>query len=417
MKVLVSFVIVVVIVQCVYSSDFKEAQLNFPRFYSSKYERFARHIRQKKHFDWQIADPTEQPESTTRPATTSTFPPPEMSTVNVTSMLIRDGTVQINPDEIMHTEEAEGIGDVGLILWGGNRKADNKKHVEATVSEVKKSITRKSTQQFFTEIPKVLEAETMTKKNISSEIANENLELSTAAVIDHTTHIFVETSTKKYLPMEINTTEPSFTTTKSNQLSIELIEEDTSFTEIGNETTIKTSDNEQSPTSHVPQYLPQNSADTARVPSTTSNRPVVGNNVIAILAQMIATPDDIKILNEIGNVQPAITESPAIMIIPSEPTSTESNIEKIMDTMPSANEDVIRVVKLKQDQRYGKGMAKPKYISMALAHMNSTEYDENDKPITTSQRPATTSQRPAEMSNSTSMTMETRSEYSISVAA
>lgn len=382
MKVLVGIVITAVILQCAYSD-----QLRLPKFYSEEYERFARHIRQKKHFDWQIADPTEPPETTTRPAATSTLPPPEISTVNITSLLIRDGTVQINPDEIMHKEEAEGIGDVGLILWGSSHKLDVTKPVEATVTEVKKSITRnvtRSNQQISTEVPK--EISLKANNNSSSENANENLEHSTVPVIEHTTHVPVEISTETYLPIETNSTEPSITTTNYQQLPTERMDVANTVTDIENATSIKT-------ISHVD------------VPSTTSIRPVVGSNVIAILAKMIATPGDIKILKEIGNMEPAITESPAIMIIPSEPTSTESNIEKIMDTMPSANEDVIRVIKLKQDQRYGKGMAKPKYISMALAHMNSTEYDENEE-----------SKRSSEMSNSTSMTMETHSEYSISVA-
>lgn len=402
MNLTVGILIVMVIVQCVYS-DLKEAELPFSKPDRAEYERFARHIRQKKHFDWQIADPTEPPQPTARPATTSTLPPPEMSTVNVTSLLIRDGTVQINPDEIMHKEEAEGIGDVGLILWGGSQMEDVKKDVKITVAEVKMSIARKVTevtQQISTE------AETVTIKNILSAIGKENLERSTATVNEHTTKIFVSTETD--LPIEINMTEPSFNLT-SKQLSTDRLEVVNTVTEIEN-ITIKTIDSEQSQTARVPQNLSQVTVAIAKVPSTTSDRPVVGNNVIAILAKMIANPEDIKILKDIGNMEPAITESPAIMIIPSEPTSTESNIEKIMGTMPSANEDVIRVLKLKQDQRYGKGMAKPKYISMALAHMNSTEYDEDDEPITTTQRPA-------EMSNTTSMTMETHSEYSISVAA
>lgn len=401
MKVLVGFVISVFLSQCVYS-NFQE-----PDLHRAEYKRFTRHIRQKKHFDWQIADPTEPPESTTRPATTSTLPPPEISTINVTSMIIRDGTVQINPDEIMHKEEAEGIGDVGLILWGGSRKVDVKKHVEATEQSATNYMT-KNIHQISTEPPRVLEAETIVKQNISAEFPMRDLEHSTVSVIEHTTNNSVEASSETDLSIEINTTEPSVTTSNSEKLSKEgMAENENTVTEIDHETTIKPIHIVQA-TSHVP----QNSAVTAKAPpSKTSIRPVVGNNVITILAKMIASPEDIKILKEIGNVEPAITESPAIMIIPSEPTSTESNIEKIMDTMPSANEDVIRVVKLKQDQRYGKGMAKPKYISMALAHMNSTEYDEEDV------EPITTTQRLAEISNSTSMTMETHSEYSISVAA
>lgn len=145
----------------------------------------------RNRFDWQIPEPTRHPTTTTTlsPSTT-TAEPIVVEKINVTSMIIRDGTVQINADDVMHKEEAEGIGDVGLILWGGPGKKSSKQ-------------------------------------------------------------------------IQITTT-------------------------------------------------------------TT--------------------------------------------------TSTESNIAKIMDSMPSANEDMIRVVKLKEDEHYGKGWAKPKYISMVLAKMNSTEY-------------------------------------------
>lgn len=72
-------------------------------------------------------------------------------------------------------------------------------------------------------------------------------------------------------------------------------------------------------------------------------------------------------------------------------TTTESNIAKIMDAMPSANEDMIRVVELTDDEHYGKGRAKPKYISMVLAKMNSTQYKGE---ITTTTTTSTSSTSP-----------------------
>lgn len=177
------------------------------------------YIRQKKHFDWQKAAVTEEAEVTEPiPVPTTTTPKP-IEKINVTSMIIRDGTVQINPDDVMHKEDAEGIGDVGIILWGEPKQKE--------------------------------EHEIVVKGNV--------------------------------------------------------------------------------------------------------------------------------------------------MVIPTEhPSTTVSNLEKIMATMPSANEDVIRVLKLSEDEHYGKGKAKPKYISMALAHMNSTEY-EPDTNVTME-----------------TMIMETHSEYSVS---
>lgn len=163
-----------------------------------------RSVRMRRdRFDWQIPEPTKHPTTTTTtsPTTTTTEPMMVVEKINVTSMLIRDGTIQINADDVMHKEEAEGIGDVGLILWGGpSKKSLKHKKISAT------------------------------------------------------------------------------TTTTS---------------------------------------------------------------------------------------------------------TTKSNIAKIMDAMPSANEDVIRVVKLADDEHYGKGRAKPKYISMVLATMNSTEYKDETSSTTT----------------------------------
>lgn len=59
------------------------------------------------------------------------------------------------------------------------------------------------------------------------------------------------------------------------------------------------------------------------------------------------------------------------------PTNSESHIDKIIESMPSESEDMIRVVTLKEDQHYGKGKAKPKYLTMELEKMNSTEYTDN----------------------------------------
>lgn len=54
----------------------------------------------------------------------------------------------------------------------------------------------------------------------------------------------------------------------------------------------------------------------------------------------------------------------------------EDHVEKIIESMPSESEDMIRVVTLKPDEHYGKGKAKPKYLTMELEKMNSTEYVE-----------------------------------------
>lgn len=196
-----------ILINCEYSSEnYGESEI-VNNEYSERHSRMMR-----KRFDWQIPEATKAPkvaERITIKSTTTTTPYP---VINVTSMIIRDGTVQINPNEIMHKEEAEGIGDVGIILWGASPKIEN------------------TTEQ-------------------------------------------------------------------------------------------------------------------------------------AIIVK--------------GNV----------MVIPTEhPTTQVSNLEKIMATMPSANEDVIRVLKLADDEQYGKGRAKPKYISMALAHMNSTEYNESDTTNATTEK-------------------------------
>lgn len=57
-------------------------------------------------------------------------------------------------------------------------------------------------------------------------------------------------------------------------------------------------------------------------------------------------------------------------------STTESHIHKIVESMPSESEDMIRVVTLKDDQHYGKGKAKPQYLTRELEKMNSTEYVE-----------------------------------------
>lgn len=400
-KVLSVLFIAVAVVQCIQSEVDVQLKLKaLPLF--AEYQRLARHIRQKKHFDWQIADPTEPLESTTRHAyKTSTLPPSEVVTVNVTSMLIRDGTVQINPDEIMHKEEAEGIGDVGLILWGGSHAVDVKKmKVSVTVA---REMTKKTSTVDRSVID--LEAETATEESqtTSTEVPEEILQ---------STYTSEEITTESFLQSDIIAIEQSDKTSSSSQKS----EKDppngieAEKLKLLNSKTSKTINIELSP-APMPTFTNSSSLHSTETSADHStSRPLIVNNVIAILSEMISTPEDIKILEEIGNVEPVITESPAIMIIPTEPTSTESNIEKIMDTMPTANEDVIRVVKLKQDQRYGKGMAKPKYISMALANMNSTEYDDDEEVITTTQKSVA-------ITNSTSMTMETRSEYSVSIVA
>lgn len=82
----------------------------------------------RDRFDWQIPEPTQHPTTTTTTtaATTTTAEPIVVEKINVTSMIITNGTVQINADDIMHKEEAEGIGDVGLILWGAPSKPSHK---------------------------------------------------------------------------------------------------------------------------------------------------------------------------------------------------------------------------------------------------------------------------------------------------
>lgn len=176
-------------------------------------ERFKR-----THFDWQPPLPTSRPTPTTS-TTTTTVQPPHVEIVNVTSMLIRDGTARIAADVVMHKEEAEGIGDAGIILWGR--------------------------------------------------------------------------------PQTVGTT----TTEK---------------------------------------------------------------------ASAVSSP---------GQLAKSLT------------TTTESNIEKIMDSMPTANEDMIRILQLSKDEQYGHGHAKPKYISIALATMKSIEYPgeiTTTTPTTTTTTAATT---------------------------
>lgn len=80
---------------------------------------------------------------------------------------------------------------------------------------------------------------------------------------------------------------------------------------------------------------------------------------------------------------------------------TEPAIERIMNTAPSVSEDMIKTFKLKKDQYYGKGRAKPKYITMEFAKINSTEYQQDDR----------------ESVNSTAVVMGTHMEYSVSLAA
>lgn len=57
-------------------------------------------------------------------------------------------------------------------------------------------------------------------------------------------------------------------------------------------------------------------------------------------------------------------------------TTEKSHINKIIDSMPSESEDMIRVVTLKPDEHYGKGKAKPKYLTKELEKANTTEYVE-----------------------------------------
>lgn len=70
------------------------------------------------------------------------------------------------------------------------------------------------------------------------------------------------------------------------------------------------------------------------------------------------------------------------IVTTSNPSTTEtvkkekSHIEKIADSMPSESEDMIRVITLKEDEHYGKGKAKPKYLTKELQKINSTEYVE-----------------------------------------
>lgn len=148
-------------------------------------------------------------------------------------------------------------------------------------------------------------------------------------------------------------------------------------------------------------------------------------NVMAILAKVIETEKDISRLELIGKSilddDVVVTAGPVVMVIPSEPTSTESNLKKIMNRMPSANEDMIRVVKLKEDERYGKGKAKPKYISMVLAKMNSTEYDDEVSLVQQDEQMEETTiggtSATEEVPSVTMSMMETRSDYSVSISA
>lgn len=82
-----------------------------------------------------------------------------------------------------------------------------------------------------------------------------------------------------------------------------------------------------------------------------------------------------------GSSSDKTTTTKAITSVPSAtteiPEKDKSNIDKIVDSMPSESEDMIRVVTLKKDEHYGKGKAKPKYLTMELEKMNSTEYTES----------------------------------------
>ncbi len=80
-----------------------------------------------------------------------------------------------------------------------------------------------------------------------------------------------------------------------------------------------------------------------------------------------------------GSPQTKTSTTIASTSVPStteEPKKEKSHIDKIIDSMPSESEDMIRVVTLKEDEQYGKGKAKPKYLTMELEKANTTEYVE-----------------------------------------
>lgn len=81
---------------------------------------------------------------------------------------------------------------------------------------------------------------------------------------------------------------------------------------------------------------------------------------------------------------------------------TEPAIERIMNTAPSVSEDMIKTIILKKNQYYGKGRAKPKYISMEFAKMNSTEYQQEN---------------PDSNNSTDDVVMGTHMEYSVSLTA
>lgn len=57
-----------------------------------------------------------------------------------------------------------------------------------------------------------------------------------------------------------------------------------------------------------------------------------------------------------------------------------STVEIMSETNPSASEDVIRSVTIKNGTTYGKGSSKARLITEKLHHMNSTEYQKSDFP-------------------------------------
>lgn len=87
-----------------------------------------------------------------------------------------------------------------------------------------------------------------------------------------------------------------------------------------------------------------------------------------------------------GSSDKKTTDTVVTTSTPSTTTETtnkkKSHIAKITESMPSESEDMIRVITLKEDEHYGKGKAKPKFLTMELEKMNSTEYVEVSTPKT-----------------------------------
>lgn len=100
---------------------------------------------------------------------------------------------------------------------------------------------------------------------------------------------------------------------------------------------------------------------------------------------------------------------------PSHPVKNNSTLpsgmEKIMATMPAVDEDMIRTYTLKLNDRYGRGHAKPKFITKELSKMSFSKYNESDEAVvnttTTTTRPIQYSTEIMKMHVETSISVET----------